>query len=129
MANAFLSLDEVKTYIPPDILDSLTDNDDDGSGDDSVIQQYVDDALPYVQGINPSLSDEDLLRIACRDYVLMEIYNRFGLSEKTDYYRQKMMDGLRRTTGSSSQAVEESSTPDMVQASSDTYDDDEMDLW
>ncbi|HOO49816.1 MAG TPA: hypothetical protein PLK94_00860 [Alphaproteobacteria bacterium] len=129
MANAYLSLAEVKTYIPPDILNSLTDNNDDGTADDSVITAYIDDALPYVQGINPSLTDDDLLRIACRDYVLMEIYNRFGLAEKTDYYRQKMMDGLRRTTGTASQADEESSTPSLAEFSFSTFDDDEMDLW
>jgi len=129
MANAYLTLDEVKTYIPPDILDSLTDNNDDGDADDTVITQYIDDALPYVQGINPSLTDDDLLRIACRDYVLMEIYNRFGLAEKTDYYRQKMMDGLKRTTGTASQAPEENPTPAKITHTFSTFDDDEMDLW
>jgi len=129
MANAYLTVLDVKTYIPPDILNSLTDNDNDGSADDTVIQQYVDDSLPYVQGINSLIVDADLLRIHCINYVLMEIYNRFGLAEKADFYRKKMVDGLRRTSGIASQATEEMSTPAKTDYEFSTFDDDEMDLW
>ena len=129
MANAYLSLEEIKTYIPPDILDALTDNNDDGTADDTVINRFIDDALPYVQGVNPSLTNADLLRIVCRDYVLMEIYNRFGLSEKAEHYRRLLADDLRRTTRTASQAESTATTPSTADYDYSEFDDDEMDLW
>ena len=129
MANAYLTLDDAKTYIPPDILDALTDNNDDGDADDTVIQKYIDDALPFVQGISPSLTNADLLRIHCINYVLMELYNRFGIMEKVEHYRRLIVDGLKRTTGTASQADEASSTPSKGDFTYSTFDDDEMEYW
>jgi hypothetical protein len=129
MANQYLSIAELKRYFPSMFRHALADNNDDGIGDDSILQQYIDNALPYLLSRNPALADldPDVIKAHCVDYVIMQLYDRMGVTEKALYYRQKITEGLKVTTGKASKSEDDS--VDLREIPSKVFTDDEFEKW
>jgi len=130
-----MTVSDIKTYFPPDILNALADDNEDSYADDTVIQRYIDDALPVIQAINPDLdatSDANLVRTLTAKYVIKELYSRFGLRENATSAHEEFVDLLERATGVATQLVAEVEAIDTsvhVDSDDQVFDEDAMELW
>jgi len=128
-----MTISDIKIYFPPDILNALTDDNEDNLADNSVLQRYIDDAWPVISSINPDLNvtdDANLIRSLTAKYVIKELYARFGLMESATAAHAQFIDLLKRATGISSQSIEENPVAEIYVSSGDqVFTVDELDKW
>lgn len=103
MTNPYLTIEELNKYCPQMLLKSLFDYYGNKMVSDEAVQRAIDDALPWVLGINPDITNADLLRQFSARFVMVQAWRQMTKYEKALEEEKLLIDTIRRTTGKASQ--------------------------